>query len=79
MPTASTSQILSNNECFEPYTNNIYTRRTLAGTFTVINRHLINDLLELGLWSKDMKDKIILANGSVQEIDEIPDNIKAFL
>ena len=60
MPTASTSQILSNNECFEPYTNNIYTRRTLAGTFTVINRHLINDLLELGLWSKDMKDKIIL-------------------
>ena len=77
MPTASTSQILSNNECFEPYTNNIYTRRTLAGTFTVINRHLINDLLELGLWSKDMKDKIILANGSVQDIDEIPDNIKA--
>lgn len=77
MPTASTSQILSNNECFEPYTNNIYTRRTLAGTFTVINRHLINDLLELGLWSKDMKDKIILANGSVQEIEEIPDNIKA--
>lgn len=77
MPTASTSQILSNNECFEPYTNNIYTRRTLAGTFTVINRHLITDLLDLGLWSKDMKDKIILANGSVQDINEIPDNIKA--
>jgi len=77
MPTASTSQILSNNECFEPYTNNIYTRRTLAGTFTVINRHLITDLLDLGLWSKDMKDKIILANGSVQDINEIPDDIKA--
>ena len=77
MPTASTSQILSNNECFEPYTNNIYTRRTLAGTFIVINKHLVNDLLELNLWNKDMKDKIILANGSVQNIDEIPDDIKA--
>jgi len=76
MPTASTSQILSNNECFEPYTNNIYTRRTLAGTFIVINRHLINDLLELGLWNKDMKDKIILADGSIQTIPDIPDNIK---
>jgi ribonucleoside-diphosphate reductase alpha chain len=76
MPTASTSQILSNNECFEPYTNNIYTRRTLAGTFTIINKHLIQDLLDLGIWSKDMKDKIILANGSIQEIEEIPSNIR---
>jgi len=76
MPTASTSQILGNNECFEPYTNNIYTRRTLAGTFAIVNKHLINDLLELGLWNNDMRDKIILENGSIQNIPEIPDNIK---
>lgn len=76
MPTASTSQILGNNECIEPYTNNIYTRQTLAGTFTIINKHLIKDLIEVKLWSQELKDKIILADGSVQNIEEIPDNIK---
>ena len=76
MPTASTSQILGNNECIEPYTNNIYTRQTLAGTFTIVNKHLIRDLLDLNLWDKDMKDKIILANGSIQNIAEIPKHIK---
>jgi ribonucleotide reductase alpha subunit len=76
MPTASTSQINGCNECFEPFTNNIYTRRTLAGSFTVINKYLITDLLELGLWTSEMKDKIILANGSIQHIPEIPTNIK---
>jgi len=76
MPTASTSQILGNNECIEPYTNNIYTRQTLAGTFTIVNKHLIRDLLDLNMWNKDMKDKIILANGSIQNIAEIPKHIK---
>ena len=76
MPTASTSQILGNNECIEPYTNNIYTRQTLAGTFTIVNKHLIRDLLDLNMWNKDMKDKIILANGSIQNIAEIPQHIK---
>uniref|UniRef100_A0A6C0J6H0 ribonucleoside-diphosphate reductase n=1 Tax=viral metagenome TaxID=1070528 RepID=A0A6C0J6H0_9ZZZZ len=76
MPTASTSQILSNNECFEPYTSNIYIRRTLAGEFIVINEHLVRDLLKLGLWNQELKDKIIYYDGSVQQIDEIPDNIK---
>jgi ribonucleoside-diphosphate reductase alpha chain len=76
MPTASTSQILSWNECFEPFTNNIYTRKTLAGTFVIVNKYLINDLLELGLWNQTMKDKIIMADGSVQEITEIPLEIR---
>jgi ribonucleoside-diphosphate reductase alpha chain len=76
MPTASTSQILGNNECFEPYTSNIYTRRVLSGEFVVVNKHLLKDLVELGLWDNDMKNKIIAANGSVQQIDEIPGNIK---
>ena len=76
MPTASTSQILGNNECIEPYTNNIYTRKTLAGTFTIVNKHLIRDLLDLNLWNKDMKDTIIMANGSVQNIEKIPQHIK---
>ena len=76
MPTASTSQILSHNECFEPFTNNIYTRKTLAGTFVVVNKFLIKDLLELGLWNQAMKDKIILADGSVQGIEEIPPEIR---
>lgn len=76
MPTASTSQILGNNECFEPYTSNIYTRRVLSGEFIVVNKHLLRDLVELGLWSNDMKNKIIKANGSIQKIDEIPANIK---
>jgi ribonucleoside-diphosphate reductase alpha chain len=76
MPTASTSQILGYTECIEPVTNNIYTRRTLAGTFVVVNKYLINDLLELGLWNNNMKDKIILADGSVQDIPEIPQDLK---
>ncbi|UKT64375.1 ribonucleoside-diphosphate reductase subunit alpha [Pedobacter mucosus] len=76
MPTASTSQILGNNECFEPYTSNIYTRRVLSGEFVVVNKHLLKDLVSLGLWDNDMKNKIILANGSVQAIDAIPDYIK---
>ncbi|NVM63826.1 ribonucleoside-diphosphate reductase alpha chain [Mucilaginibacter sp. SG538B] len=77
MPTASTSQILGNNECFEPYTSNIYTRRVLSGEFIVVNKYLLRDLVNLGLWSTSMKDKIISANGSIQEIAEIPADIKA--
>ena len=77
MPTASTAQILGNNECFEPYTTNIYLRRTLAGEFVVVNKHLVNDLKRLGLWSKAMKDLLIKADGSVQNITNIPDDIKA--
>ena len=76
MPTASTAQILGNNECFEPYTTNIYLRRTLAGEFVVVNKHLVEDLKALGLWSKAMKDLLIKADGSVQNISNIPDDIK---
>lgn len=76
MPTASTSQILGNNECFEPYTTNIYSRRVLSGEFIVVNKHLLMDLVRLGLWNNDMKNKIIAANGSVQNISEIPLEIK---
>lgn len=76
MPTASTSQILGNNECFEPYTSNIYTRRVLSGEFVVVNKHLLVDLVNMGLWNNDLKNKIIANNGSVQNIDEIPDDIK---
>lgn len=76
MPTASTSQILGNNECFEPYTSNIYTRRTLSGEFIVVNKHLLHDLVKLGLWNDSVKNKLIAANGSVQKIEEIPDNLK---
>jgi ribonucleoside-diphosphate reductase alpha chain len=76
MPTASTSQILGWNECIEPFTNNIYTRKTLAGTFIVINKDLIADLLELGIWNQTIKDKIIMADGSVQDIGEIPQNVR---
>ena len=76
MPTASTSQILGNNECFEPYTSNIYTRRVLSGEFVIVNKHLLKDLVNLGLWTNDMKNKIITANGSVQHIEEIPADIK---
>ncbi len=76
MPTASTSQILGNNECFEPYTSNIYTRRVLSGEFIVVNKFLLRDLVNLGLWNTTMKDKIISANGSIQEIPEIPQDIK---
>ena len=76
MPTASTSQILSNNECFEPFTSNIYTRRTLAGEFVVINKHLMKELVTLNIWNTKIKDKIIENKGSVQTISEIPDDIK---
>ncbi|HEY5919396.1 MAG TPA: ribonucleoside-diphosphate reductase subunit alpha [Chryseolinea sp.] len=76
MPTASTSQILGNNECFEPYTSNIYTRRTLSGEFIIANKHLMKDLMNLGLWSETMRQKLIAANGSIQSIPEIPQNIK---
>ncbi len=76
MPTASTSQILGNNECFEPYTSNIYTRRTLSGEFIIANKHLMKDLISLGLWSENMRQKLISTNGSVQPIAEIPQNIK---
>ena len=76
MPTASTSQILGNNECFEPYTTNIYLRRTLAGEFVVVNKHLVEDLKKIGLWSKEMKDLMVKANGSVQNIIDIPNDLK---
>jgi len=77
MPTASTSQILGNNECFEPYTSNIYSRRVLSGEFVIVNKHLLKDLVKLGIWNDSLKNKIIIANGSVQNIDAIPANIKA--
>jgi ribonucleoside-diphosphate reductase alpha chain len=77
MPTASTSQILGNNECFEPYTSNIYSRRVLSGEFVIVNKHLLKDLVKLGIWNDSLKNKIIIANGSVQNIAEIPDNVKA--
>jgi ribonucleoside-diphosphate reductase alpha chain len=76
MPTASTSQILGNNECFEPYTSNIYARRVLSGEFAVVNKHLLKDLIKLGLWNESMKNKLISANGSVQGIPEIPKDLK---
>ena len=76
MPTASTSQILGNNECFEPYTSNIYTRRVLSGEFIIVNKHLLNDLVELGLWNEDMKQDLMAANGSIQDIEGIPDDLK---
>lgn len=76
MPTASTSQILGNNECFEPYTSNIYTRRVLSGEFIIVNKHLLKDLVNLGLWNNSMKNRIISDNGSIQKIDEIPADIK---
>lgn len=76
MPTASTSQILGNNECFEFFTNNIYTRRTLAGDFPLVNGYLVDDLIELGIWSTDMKDLILSYNGSIAEVNGIPEHIK---
>jgi ribonucleoside-diphosphate reductase alpha chain len=77
MPTASTSQILGNNECFEPYTSNIYTRRVLSGEFAIINKHLVRDLVRLGVWNESLKNQIIVANGSIQDIPNIPDHIRA--
>ena len=76
MPTASTSQILGNNECFEPFTNNVYTRKTLAGLFRVVNKYLIQDLQELGLWDENMKSLLILNKGSIQNIKNIPKHVK---
>ena len=76
MPTASTSQILGNNECFEPYTSNIYTRRVLSGEFIIVNKHLLEDLVSLGLWDEGLKQEIMRANGSIENIDIIPDDIK---
>ena len=76
MPTASTSQILGNNECFEPYTSNIYTRRTLSGEHIVVNKHLLKDLIRLGLWDEEMRETLIAANGSIQNIDIVPQEIK---
>lgn len=76
MPTASTAQILGNNECFEPYTSNIYTRRVLSGEFIIVNKHLLKDLVKAGLWNKDMRQKIMTANGSIQKINEIPQYLK---
>ena len=77
MPTASTAQILGNNECFEPYTSNVYTRRVLSGEFIIVNKHLLKDLVKLGLWNSAMKNKLMASNGSIQNINEIPDDIKA--
>lgn len=76
MPTASTSQILGNNECFEPYTSNIYSRRTLSGEYVVVNKHLLKDLVDLGLWNHAMKERLMASNGSVQHMDDVPQDIK---
>jgi ribonucleoside-diphosphate reductase alpha chain len=76
MPTASTAQILGNNEAFEPFTTNLYSRRTLSGEFIMINKHLVSDLLKLGMWNEDIKKKLIMENGSVQNIPEIPTDMK---
>ncbi len=76
MPTASTSQILGNNECFEPYTSNIYSRRTLSGEFVIVNKHLMNDLISMGLWDEEMKHRLMAANGSIQDMDDIPESLK---
>ena len=76
MPTASTSQILGNNECFEPYTSHIYSRRTSAGEFFIINKHLLRDLIDLNIWNVEMKNKIVLNRGSIQNIESIPSVIR---
>jgi ribonucleoside-diphosphate reductase alpha chain len=76
MPTASTAQILGNNECFEPYTSNIYSRSVLSGVFIIVNKHLLKDLVREGLWNKDVRQKIMTANGSIQNINEIPQRLK---
>lgn len=76
MPTASTAQILGNNECFEPYTSNIYTRRVLSGEFIIVNKHLLRDLVKEGLWNNEMRQKLMAANGSIQNINEIPQELK---
>ncbi len=77
MPTASTSQILGNNECIEPYTSNLYTRRTLSGEYIIVNKHLLKDLISRGLWNDDMKERLMASNGSIQDFDDIPEDLKA--
>jgi ribonucleoside-diphosphate reductase subunit M1 len=77
MPTASTSQILGNNECFEPYTSNIYSRRVLSGEFVVVNKHLLSDLTNMGLWTSELKNQVIYHNGSIQQIKGIPAELKS--
>jgi ribonucleoside-diphosphate reductase alpha chain len=76
MPTASTSQILGNNESFEPFTSNVYTRRVLAGEFICVNKHLVADLIDIGLWTSEIKNRIVADNGSVQNVPGIPDDLK---
>jgi ribonucleoside-diphosphate reductase alpha subunit len=76
MPTASTSQILGNNECFEPYSSNLYTRRTLSGEFIVVNKHLLHDLIGLGLWNNSMRNRLMAANGSIQAFDDVPQHLR---
>lgn len=76
MPTASTSQVLGNNESFEPFTANVYTRRVLAGEFICVNKHLVRDLINLNLWKPEIKNQLVAHNGSVQNIQDIPNNIK---
>ena len=76
MPTASTSQILGNNECFEPITSNIYTRRTLAGEFVIVNKYLMKELIELGVWNEELKNSIIANNGSIQHIEGLSEHVK---
>ena len=77
MVSHNTSQILGNNECFEPFTSNIYIRKTLSGEFPVVNKHLVKDLVKIGIWSESLRDKIIINNGSVQQIEEIPEDLKS--
>ena len=76
MPTASTSQILGNNECFEPFTSNLYLRRTIAGEFIFINRYLLNDLIKLGIWTPELKDKILAEEGNIGNIEDIPEHLR---
>ena len=76
MPTASTSQILGNNECIEPYTSNLYTRRTLSGEYIIVNKHLLKDLIKIGKWDDDMKERLMASNGSIQDFPDIPQNLK---
>ncbi|MEO0732910.1 MAG: ribonucleoside-diphosphate reductase subunit alpha [Bacteroidota bacterium] len=76
MPTASTSQILGNNECFEPYSSNMYTRRTLSGEFVVVNKHLLHDLIGLGLWDNAMRNRLMASNGSIQEFNDVPQHLR---
>jgi ribonucleoside-diphosphate reductase alpha subunit len=76
MPTASTAQILGNNECFEPYTSNVYTRRVLSGEYIIVNKHLLKDLVKEGLWNMEMRQKLMVSNGSIQNIIEIPQHLK---